>query len=50
MKVDGSVDWGVDRGVCDGVGIVIWYELDIHVWDEVGEGVEFEIGGKVVST
>ena len=45
MEVNGSVDLVVGRGVGSGVGRVVGDE----VYSAVGEGVELEIGGNVVS-
>ena len=47
--VDVSVGWGVCRGYGEGFGIVVVDELYIGVCDQLGEVIEFEVGGKFVS-
>ena len=37
MNVDGSVGWGVVKGVVLGVGIGVVYEIDISFGDEFGK-------------
>ena len=49
MKVDVSVGWGVVRGVVAGVVSWVFDEVDIGVGDDVGEVLELEVGGKIVS-
>ena len=49
MEVVSSVYWGVNIGVSYGVGIGVFDELVCGVVYEVCEGVEFKVGGKVVS-
>ena len=49
MKVYGIVDWIVVRGVSSGVGRGFDKEINSGIYDEVGEVVELEVGGKVVS-
>ena len=44
MKVYWIVDWGVDSGV----GRVIGEKLESGIGDEVGQGFELQVRGKVV--
>ena len=44
VKFDGSLYWVFVIGVFSGVGRFIGCEVDIGVGDELGEGVELEVG------
>ena len=48
VKFDGSLYWVFVIGVFSGVGRFIGCEVDIGVGDELGEGVELEVGSIVL--
>ena len=49
VKANYILYWGVVIGVGSGVGRVVGDEVYSNVDDEFGEGVELDVGGKVVS-